>query len=301
MSDGSSGATAPVPVRGGGSPAAGPAASIMFVGTATTVIRFGDLCLLTDPNFLHRGQRAYLGYGLSSKRLTEPALTVEELPELDGIVLSHLHGDHWDRIAHRGLDRDVPIVTTPHASRRLQWRGFPRATGLRPWSSQVLTRASSSVRVTAVPGRHAPTWARALLPPVMGSVLEFGPPAGPVLLRVYISGDTLLIDDLSELPARFDGFDRAILHLGGTTLPGGLMVTMNGEQGAQLFEVTGADAAIPVHHNDYRVFKSPLSDFAAAMGRRGLGDRVVYLSPGDEVALPVRTERPADARHPAGR
>ncbi len=29
--------------------------SIYFVGTATTIIRFGGLTLLTDPNFLHKG------------------------------------------------------------------------------------------------------------------------------------------------------------------------------------------------------------------------------------------------------
>jgi L-ascorbate metabolism protein UlaG (beta-lactamase superfamily) len=50
--------------------------------------------LLTDPNFLRRGQRAYLGYGLTTRRVREPAISIGELPELDGVVLSHLHGDH---------------------------------------------------------------------------------------------------------------------------------------------------------------------------------------------------------------
>ncbi len=110
------------------------AGSIEFIGNATTLIRYGDFTLLTDPNFLHRGQRAYLGYGLVSKRLTDPALDVSELPQLDAVLLSHLHGDHWDRVARRGLDRALPILTTPHASRRLQGRpGFRRAMGLRTW------------------------------------------------------------------------------------------------------------------------------------------------------------------------
>jgi L-ascorbate metabolism protein UlaG (beta-lactamase superfamily) len=67
--------------------------------------------VLTDPNFLHQGQRAYLGYGLVSKRRKPPALTVAELPPIDAIVLSHLHGDHWDRVAQRGLDHSLPVVT----------------------------------------------------------------------------------------------------------------------------------------------------------------------------------------------
>ncbi|MFE9399278.1 hypothetical protein [Streptomyces flavidovirens] len=57
------------------------------------------------------------------------------------MVLSHLHGDHWDRVARRGLNRGVPIITTPHASRRLQGlHGFPRAVGLRTWRTHMLTR-----------------------------------------------------------------------------------------------------------------------------------------------------------------
>ncbi len=44
----------------------GEAASLPFVGTATTVLDFGGMTLLTDPDFLHKGQRVYLGYGLFS-------------------------------------------------------------------------------------------------------------------------------------------------------------------------------------------------------------------------------------------
>jgi hypothetical protein len=62
---------------------AAPAGTLVFIGTATTLIRYGELTLLTDPNFLHRGQRAYLGYGLTAKRLTEPALTMGQLPPLE--------------------------------------------------------------------------------------------------------------------------------------------------------------------------------------------------------------------------
>jgi L-ascorbate metabolism protein UlaG (beta-lactamase superfamily) len=72
----------------------------------------GDFTVLTDPNFLHRGQRAHLGHGPWSKRRTEPALQPDQLPPLDAVFLSHLHGDHFDRIARRRLDPAVPLVTT---------------------------------------------------------------------------------------------------------------------------------------------------------------------------------------------
>ncbi|MCW2526410.1 MAG: metal-dependent hydrolase, partial [Pseudonocardiales bacterium] len=41
--------------------------SLQFIGTATMLLKLGPFTLLTDPNFLHKGQRAYLGHGLTSK------------------------------------------------------------------------------------------------------------------------------------------------------------------------------------------------------------------------------------------
>jgi hypothetical protein len=39
----------------------GPDGRHHLFGTATTIVRLGSFTVLTDPNFLHRGQRAYLG------------------------------------------------------------------------------------------------------------------------------------------------------------------------------------------------------------------------------------------------
>jgi len=263
----------------------GPRGTLFFIGTATTLIRYGELTLLTDPNFLHRGQRAYLGWGLTAKRLTEPASSVGQLPRIDAVLLSHLHGDHWDRNAQRGLDHDTMIITTPHAAKRLQWRGFSRSLGLRTWGSQDLVRGADRVRITSMPGRHAPLPVQRLLPPVMGSMLEFGPIVGPPRLRVYLSGDTLLIEELQEIPQRYPEIDAAVLHLGGTRLPGGLMVTMDAAQGADLMQLLIPGMTIPVHFDDYSLFRSPLADFRAEVIRRGLVDQVRFIERGDTVAL----------------
>ncbi|WP_258198830.1 MBL fold metallo-hydrolase [Streptomyces sp. A244] len=111
-------------------------------------------CHLTgDANFVRRGQYAYLGHGLLTRRLTEPSLDVHELPRLDAVALSHLHGDHGDRRARRHPDHTVPILTTPHAARRLRTvHGFHR-TGLRTWKALTLQRDGAEVTVTALPAR----------------------------------------------------------------------------------------------------------------------------------------------------
>ena len=58
----------------------GQLGAVTFIGTATVLVQYGTLTFLTDPNFLHAGDHAHLGYGLRSKRLTNPALELSELP-----------------------------------------------------------------------------------------------------------------------------------------------------------------------------------------------------------------------------
>ncbi len=92
--------------------------SILFIGTATVLLRYGGFTVLTDPNFIHRHERIHLGYGMHTRRLTDPALEMSELPPLDLVVLSHLHEDHFDRVAETELAR-----TTAHAAEHLARKG----------------------------------------------------------------------------------------------------------------------------------------------------------------------------------
>ncbi|GGS66536.1 hypothetical protein GCM10010156_26750 [Planobispora rosea] len=268
------------------------AASVFFIGNATTLIRYGGFTLLTDPNFLHRGQRAYLGYGLSSRRRTDPAVDIGELPALDAVVLSHMHGDHWDRVARRGLDKDVPIVTTTQAAGRLRRQGFGQARGLNTWQQHELHRGDRTLTITSLPGCHAPSPLRALLPPVMGSMLEFSR-NGRVEFRLHISGDTLMHRELEAIPRRYPDIDAALVHLGGTRVLG-TMVTMDGRQGADWVYLLNPRTVIPVHYDDYEAFTSPLDDFRREIERVRMADRVRYVARGQTVHLPVRPRRQGD-------
>ena len=255
--------------------------SVFFVGTATVVISYAGFKILTDPNFLHAGDHVHLGYGLTSERLTEPAIEMEDLPDLDFVLLSHLHGDHFDRVAEAKLEKTLPIVTTGHAAHYLEGKGFRPPISLDTWGGVTMRKGEAWVRVTAMPGTHAPGPLRKILPPVMGSMLEFGEEGEEeARLRMYISGDTLVYEALEEIPERYPEIDLALLHLGGTRVLG-IMVTMDAEQGVEAMRIIDPKAAIPIHYNDYTVFKSPLEDFKRAVNDAGLGDRVYYLAHGE--------------------
>ncbi len=261
--------------------------TMTFGGNATMLLRIGGFTLLTDPNFLHRGQRARLGYGLRTKRLTEPALQPTQLPQLDGILLSHMHGDHWDRVATRSLPKATPVLTTAEGARCLSDRGFTSTADLQPWQTHTFTRGTDTLRITAVPGVHGPGPLAKLLPAVMGSVIELvrGEAAGAdVVWRGYITGDTLYRPFLGAVLERCGPLDVLIPHLGGTKALG-LTVTMDARQGADLVELLKPPVTVPVHFDDYDRFTSPLGDFLAEVGHRELPGELRAAQRGETISL----------------
>ncbi len=264
--------------------------SVFFVGTATVIIRYAGFTILTDPNFLHAGDHVHLGYGLTAKRLTNPAMEIEDLPPLDFVLLSHLHGDHFDRLAERKLNKATPIISNRHATSYLERVGFTNTRALKTWEPLDVEKGRANLRLTAMPGTHGPGPLGAVLPPVMGSMLEFGRAGEGTRMRMYISGDTLVHDRLREIPRRFPGIDLALLHLGGTKVLG-IFVTMDAEQGLEAMRIMDARTTIPIHYNDYTRFESPLEDFKRAVTNAGLDGRVHYMGHGDTYEFEVPATR----------
>ncbi|KAH0844494.1 hypothetical protein AYO21_00965 [Fonsecaea monophora] len=303
---------------------AGTNASLFFVGTATTILEWEGLRLMTDPNFLHAGDHVHLGPGVRGTRKTNPAVDLHDLPHIDLVLLSHYHADHFDQVVEASLRRDLPILTTPHAHKHLTHKGHGEAfTAVQPldaWESTLVNVTPSSIpkrqaqlRVTGMPGKHVGDGLVAkandilgAIPPTNGWMLELGytgdsSASGPGSdfecgYRIYISGDTLYVSELEKIPELYTHagkpIDLMLIHLGGTTVPGPhmplLMVTMDAEQGVKLVKLVQPEVTVPIHYDDYDVFLSPLSDFKDAITKAGLSDKVVYLDRGDEFQFHVR-------------
>ncbi|OQU94310.1 Beta-lactamase superfamily domain-containing protein [Cladophialophora immunda] len=283
---------------------AGSNASLFFVGTATTILEWEGLRLMTDPNFLHAGDHVHLGPGVRGTRRTNPAVDLHDLPHIDLVLLSHYHADHFDQEVEASLRRDLPIITTPHAQKHLAHKGHGEA------SQQCMLSMRGRV---CMPGKHVGDGLVAkandilgAIPPTNGWMLELGytgdsstATPGPDFecgYRIYISGDTLYVSELEKIPELYTHagkpIDLMLIHLGGTTVPGPhmplLMVTMDAEQGIKLVKLVQPEVTVPIHYDDYDVFLSPLSDFKDAIAKAGLEDKVVYLDRGDEFKFRVK-------------
>ena len=254
--------------------------SLFFIGTATVLLCYAGFTILTDPNFLHRGDHAHLGYGLQTTRLTDPAIEMEQLPAVDFVLLSHLHEDHFDRLVEQKLAREIPIVTTSHAATSLKKKGFTATIALNIWDELLITKGPVQLRLTSMPAKHAPGIMSFLLPPVMGSMLAFSTRNNEHLFQIYITGDTIVFERLKEIARRYSAIDLALFHLGGTRVVG-MTVTMNGKQGVEALKMIDPQKVIPIHYNDYSAFKSPLSEFAQMIEDAGLTDKVHYLQHGE--------------------
>jgi ribonuclease BN (tRNA processing enzyme) len=239
---------------GGRVSSSGGNARLYFIGTATTVLEWNGIRLLTDPNFLHAGGHVHLGPGVTATRRTNPAVELGELPEIDAVLLSHYHADHFDENVEYSLIRSLPIITTSHAHEHLtrkpgQGESFTEVHALEHFEYGILPvvprlereegiEGIPAIKVTAMPAKHVPPGPAHLLekaiellgtvPPSNGWMVELGHElegqTGEEQVearwecgyRIYISGDTLMVDELKAIPELYKDqqIDLMLVHLG---------------------------------------------------------------------------------------
>ncbi|MFF5975454.1 MBL fold metallo-hydrolase [Streptomyces sp. NPDC012769] len=288
--------------------AAGPAAvptagglpvTATYIGTATVLLRIGELTILTDPAF----DAAPADYPAARPlhRTAGPALTADRLPPIDLVLLSHdQHADNLDRTGREVLARAAHVLTTPEAAGRLGGR----AEGLASWESRTFTarftaapdrmgaatggtgaadpatatdRLGATVTVTATPARHGPEGTEQATGPVTGFVVQY--PGG----SLYLSGDTVRHDALKEIAERFPSLDVAFLHFGDAHFPstGDLAFSLSATEGAALARTLGARTVIPLHFDSWtHLAEDPNRITAAFAADPALAGRLRRLRPG---------------------
>jgi hypothetical protein len=135
--------------------------STTWMGHSTVLLKIDGVTILTDPVFSHSvGPTPFLGV----KRKTHLPLTLDLLPPIDIILISHNHYDHLDAPSIKAiLSLYNPVIVTPlNNGPLLKSFGAKQVVELDWWESHAV---HPDLKITVTPALH---WSR--MPGSMGRI-----------------------------------------------------------------------------------------------------------------------------------
>jgi L-ascorbate metabolism protein UlaG (beta-lactamase superfamily) len=247
-----------------------PALDLTFVGHATVLIEAAGIRILTDP-FLRQQLGPLVRHG--------PPPSLDTLGDVDMIVISHGHPDHFD-LASLGAVAGRPLVVLP--------RGLA-ARARRAVRGDVIEVSADEriefgrIAITAVPARH---WITPGAPPAqpLGYLLDVG-------TTVYFAGDTGRFPAMRRLRGAVDVALLPIWTWGPHLGPGHL----GPRSAAEVLSDIEPAVAVPIHWGTlyprqlHRVWRGPLEEpgdrFAAHAARLAPAVDVRVLRPGERTTI----------------
>ena len=212
------------------------------LGHSSHLLKLRGKYWLIDPVF---GERVSPFSFIGPKRFHAPPLTLQELPPIEGLILSHDHYDHLDVPTIEYLAQRVQRYFVPLGVKaRLTGMGVPaeRVSEFDWWQAE----RHDGVQVTATPSQHfsgrtltdrnSTLWA--------SWVIESGGQ------RIFYSGDSGYFGGFRQIGERFGGFDLALMENGAYDdyWPA---VHMSPEQSVQAFQDLRGKVLYGVHNSTF--------------------------------------------------
>ena len=252
-----------------------------WVGHSTVLLQMGGLNLLTDPIF---SQRASPVQWAGPRRVMDPGLSIDDLPPLDAVLISHNHYDHLDAPSVERIVRDHPgakwIVPVGVGAYVRRW-GVASSIELDWWQ----TAEVGGFKATATPARHFS--GRGLGDRNDSLWCGYGVEAGGH--RVLFVGDSAYHPDFGEIGARCGPFDLVMMPIGAYD-PRWFMgsVHMDPAEAVQAYRdvVDSHPDAIPpvilgIHWGTFRLTDEPMDEPPELTTERwreaGLDERLLWI------------------------
>jgi N-acyl-phosphatidylethanolamine-hydrolysing phospholipase D len=238
---------------------------VTWLGHSTFLVQVGGMNLLTDPVWSKRcSPLPFLG----PKRSHPIPLSIEELPEIDLVLISHNHYDHLDRSTVLKLARRFPKITWVVPEGVKKWfhrRGQNQVVELLWWERSELSLSKFkevALSITAVPAQHFS--GRGLLDRDdtlwAGFVVEFTQ-AEAAPKRLYFVGDTGYNEfDFKQVGEVFEAIDLSLIPIG-SYVPHQFMdpVHIDPYKAALIHLEAKSKLSVAMHWNTFRLSHEPLS------------------------------------------
>lgn len=260
---------------------------LFWVGGPTARVEIGSFRILTDP-MLGDGTEAFIMRRHPSTGQTSvPIARLAPLPsidvdDLDMVIASHLHSDHFDARAVEQLNKDLELVApTAHLPQLREW-GFGRLAGLEWDQEKTWLKNGERLRVLALPAHHAhDEQADHELGVVNGYLIEHQTASSTFAL--YWTGDTVWFDALADTAQNLQTVNLLLPHMGGVGKDGGPwgMISLDAVEGTRVVEVINPDTVIPMHHSTFPFYVEPIDQFAARLDTSSYAGKLVILNEGD--------------------
>jgi L-ascorbate metabolism protein UlaG (beta-lactamase superfamily) len=243
---------------------------ITYIGHASALIQVAGLNLLTDPFFSRRASPVQWA---GPKRVRPPGLTLDQLPRIDAMLVSHNHYDHMDLPSIRRLfDRHRPRVLAPLGNAAILARTRRQlAVTEGDWGDRV--ELGDGVAVTFAPAQH---WSKRGFHDrnmALWSAFILETPAG----IVYFAGDTGYGtgDHFRDVRRDFGPVRLALLPIGAYE-PRWFMHPqhMNPEEAVKAHLDLASEISIGIHHSTVQLTDEAIDEPAAALAR-ALGEHDV--------------------------
>jgi N-acyl-phosphatidylethanolamine-hydrolysing phospholipase D len=219
-------------------------ATVTWIGHATVLIQHQGINVLTDPMFSpYASPVSFAG----PKRVSNAALSLEQMPPVHAVVISHNHYDHLDIASIKQLG-DQPVYFVP-----LGLRAWLEARGIAPsqiremdwWQEETIEISSKTLRVTATPSQHFS--GRGLFD--RDKTLWASWSLGWSDFQAWFGGDTgYNTQQFKEIGARLGPFDLGIIPIGAYE-PRWFMSTVhvNPAEALLIHRDIGARASMGIH------------------------------------------------------
>lgn len=231
---------------------------VTWLGHSTMLLESAGLRVLTDPVF---GLRASPLSFAGPKRFHPTPVTIEQLPELDLVLVSHDHHDHLCPFSVRALaKRRVPFVTSLGVGAHLERYGVEPAliTELDWWEQK--TWRGGTLAVSAAPSQHFS--GRGLLD--RNQTLWSSWVIQTDAHRLFFSGDTGLTDEFVAIRERFGSFDLTMLEVGAWH-PAWGRIHLGPANALSALEMLGGGTLLPVHWGTFDLGLHPWDEPAETL------------------------------------